>query len=211
MVVIVWLRFHGKKGWLRSKNEELSDATLHRKGPEEKPPRNPVTLHTRRGGTLWLVWSVGRKNRDSRTDNSLFSHHRISDCPRYQIFRSTPGAGLVSCCPEQGFVRHVLFRSGAKEGCCRNMPIPPMPGLEVGAIRRCGVRFTQGRQDATGFHKFRLSGCNCVPDRHKKARDAITFRTEGIRKPGNRNAPRPCKSRPYGRNKTRAGNIYTCS
>lgn len=50
---------------------------------------------------------------------------------------------------------------------------------------------------------------DCVPNRHKKARDAITFLTEGIRKPRMRNAPRPCRFRPIGRNITRAGNIYT--
>ena len=57
---------------------------------------------------------------------------------------------------------------------------------------------------------FGFRWCESAPRKGiKKARDAITFRTEGIRKPRLRNAPRPCKSRPYGRNKTRAGNIYT--
>jgi len=38
--------------------------------------------------------------------------------------------------------------------CRRNIPIPSVPGSGADAIRRCGDS-TQGRQDATGFHKFR--------------------------------------------------------
>ena len=118
-------------------------------------------------------------------------------------------AGFISCDRKAGFV--ILRGKTRRPVPCRsrrNIPIPPGPKLGTGAIRRCGD-ITHGRQDAAGFHKFVWIVGDAPRIGIKKARDAITFRPEGIRKPRLRNAPRPCKSRPYGRNKTRAGNIYT--
>ena len=69
----------------------------------------------------------------------------------------------------------------------RDTPIPPAPDQGVGAIRRCGDLILPGRRDATVFHKFAWVNCEKSASREgiKKARDAITFQSEGIRKPEN--------------------------
>ena len=64
----------------------------------------------------------------------------------------------------------------------RNIPIPPASQQGTGAIRRCGD-ITHGRQDAAGFHKFVWIVGDAPRIGIKKARDADTFRVEGIRKP----------------------------
>ncbi len=92
-------------------------------------------------------------------------------------------AGFISCDRKAGFAfLHGKTRRPVPRRSRRNIPIPPAPGSGAGAIRRCGD-ITHGRQDATGFHK--LVGFWKYASRIgiKKARDADTFRVEGIRKP----------------------------
>ena len=92
-------------------------------------------------------------------------------------------AGFISCDRKAGFV--ILHGKTRRPVPCRsrrNIPIPPGPKLGTGAIRRDGD-ITHGRQDATGFHRFVWIVGNAPRIGIKKARDADTFRVEGIRKP----------------------------
>ena len=89
----------------------------------------------------------------------------------------------------------------------RSIPIPPTPKLGASAIRRCGDS-THGWQDATEFHKFVWIVGNASRKGIKKARDAITFQTEGIRKP-NQEMHRALASPARRQDITRTGNIYT--
>ena len=145
-----------------------------------------------------MVWSVGR--RKGRLDKNLFSpHHNSGSRPRSRLenpprkcranmrslsIRSRSARpDFKGPTIQAGFT--ILRGKTRRSAPCRNrrnIPIPPVPKLGTGAIRRCGD-ITHGRQDATGFHKFVWIVGDAPRIGIKKARDADTFRVEGIRKP----------------------------